>query len=139
LRNRSLSGALAPAAELGVLDVMSGTASVREAVWIEPTTQLAFLPVGNSSRPIYASEILGSESLDRLFQTLRDAYEYVIVDLSAVAPFSDVRAAVCALDSFIVVIEASRTNIDVAKRGLDVIRHENIVGIVLNKAKYNGV
>ncbi|WLA67669.1 Wzz/FepE/Etk N-terminal domain-containing protein [Bradyrhizobium diazoefficiens] len=139
LRNRSLSGALAPAAELGVLDVMSGTASVREAMWIEPTTQLAFLPVGNSSRPIYASEILGSESLDRMFQALRDAYEYVIVDLPAVAPFSDVRAAACALDSFIVVIEASRTNIDVAKRGLDVIRHENIVGVVLNKAKYNGL
>lgn len=139
LRNRSLSDALAPAAELGVLDVMSGAASVREATWIEPTTQLAFLPVGNSSRPNYASEILASESLDRLFQTLRDAYEYVIVDLPAVAPFADVRAAVCALESFIFVIEASRTNIDVVKRGLDVIRHENVVGIVLNKAKYNGV
>ena len=139
LRNRSLSIALAPAAEFGVLDVMSGAASVREATWIEPTTQLAFLPVGNNSRPIYASEVLALESLDRLFQTLREAYEYVIVDLPAVAPFADVRAALRALDSFIFVIEASRTNIDVVKRGLDVVRHENVVGIVLNKAKYDGV
>jgi len=112
---------------------------VCEATWIEPTTQLAFLPVGNNSRPIYASEVLALESLDRLFQTLREAYEYVIVDLPAVEPFADVRAAMRALDSFIFVIEASRTNIDVVKRGLDVVRHENVVGIVLNKAKYDGV
>jgi capsular exopolysaccharide synthesis family protein len=141
LRNRSLSAALAPAAEFGVLDVMSGAASVCEITWTESTTQLAFLPAGNNSRPIYASEVLASETLDKLFQTLREAYEYVIVDLSAVAPFADVRAAACALDSFIFVIEASRTNIDVIKRGLDVIResHENMVGIVLNKAKCDEV
>jgi capsular exopolysaccharide synthesis family protein len=139
LRNRSLSAALAPAAEFGVLDVMSGAASVRDTTWIDSTTQLAFLPVGNNSRPIRASAVLASEILDKLFATLRQTYEYVIVDLPAVAPFADVQAAVCALDSFIFVIEASRTNIDVVKRGLDVIRHENVVGIVLNKAKCDGV
>ena len=141
LRNRSLSAALAPAAAFGILDVMTGAASVSETTWTDSISQLAFLPVGNNSRPIYASDVLTSETLDKLFQTLREAYEYVIVDLSAVAPFADVRAAACALDSFIFVIEASRTNIDVIKRGLDVIRetHENMVGIVLNKAKCDEV
>ena len=62
LRNRSLSNALAPAAEFGVLDVLSGAVSVCEVTWIEPITQLAFLPVGNNSRPIYASEVLASET-----------------------------------------------------------------------------
>jgi len=141
LRNRSLSDALAPAAEFGVLDVMSGAVSVREITWTDSITQLAFLPVGNNSRPIYASEVLASETLDKLFHTLREAYDYVIVDLSAVAPFPDVRAAAYTLDSFIFVIEAGRANINVIKRGLDVIResHENIVGIVLNKAKFDEV
>ena len=139
LRNRSLSAAMAPAAELGVLDVVSGAASVRDTTWIDSTTQLAFLPVGNNSRPMYAGEVLASEIPDQLFKTLREAYDYIIVDLPAVALFADVRAAVCALDSFIFVIEASRTNVDVVKRGLDVVRHENVVGIVLNKAKYDGV
>ncbi|MEH2627782.1 capsular exopolysaccharide synthesis family protein [Bradyrhizobium sp. AZCC 1719] len=139
LRNQSLSAALAPSAELGVLDVMSGAASVRETAWIESTTQLAFLPVGNKSRPIYASEVLASELLDKLICALRQDYEYVIVDLPAVEPFADARAAVNVLDSFIFVIEASRTNADVVKRGLDVIRHENVAGIVLNRAKCDGV
>jgi capsular exopolysaccharide synthesis family protein len=139
LRNRSLSAALAPSAELGVLEVISGTASVRETTWIESITQLAFLPVGNKSRPSYAGEVLASEIPDQLFENLREAYDYIIVDLPAVAPFADAQAAVCALDSFIFVIEASRTNIDVVKRGIDVVRHENVIGIVLNKAKGDGV
>jgi Mrp family chromosome partitioning ATPase len=100
---------------------------------------LAFLPVGNKSRPSYAGEVLASEIPDQLFENLREAYDYIIVDLPAVAPFADAQAAVCALDSFIFVIEASRTNIDVVKRGIDVVRHENVIGIVLNKAKGDGV
>lgn len=139
LRTRSLSAALAPTAERGVLDVLSGAASVREIAWIEPATQLVFLPIGNSSRPICGSEIVASERLDGLFRSLREAYEYVIVDLTAVTPFAEVQAAVCALDSLIFVIEAGRTNIDLVKRGLDIVRHENVVGIVLNKAKHDGV
>lgn len=135
---RSLSAELAPGAEFDFLDVMAGRASLRETTWIEPTTQLALLPLGNN-REIYPSEVLSTDSFDRLLQSLRESYEYVIVDLSAVAPSADVQATVCALDSLIFVIEASRTKIDVAKRGLDVIRHENVVGVVLNKARSDGV
>jgi succinoglycan biosynthesis transport protein ExoP len=124
---------LAPGAEFGLLDVMAGRASLRETMWIEPTTQLALLPSGNN-RQIRPEAVLSMGSLDKLLQSLRESYDYVIVDLSAVALSADARAAVCALDSLIFVIEASRTKIDVAKRGLDVIRHENVVGVVLNKA-----
>ena len=136
LRNRSLSAALAPAAEFGVLDVMSGAVSVSEITWTDATTQLAFLPVVNNSRPIYASDVLASETLDKLFQTLREAYEYVIVDLPAVAPFADVRAAAHLLDSFILVVEWGRTNISVVERALEVCSdiHENMLGVTLNKA-----
>lgn len=139
LRSRSLSAALAPAAERGVLDVLSGAASVRDTAWIEPATQLAFLPVGKSYRPICENEVVASERLDGLIRGLREAYEYVIVDLPAVTPFADVEAALCALDSLVFVIEAGRTNIDLVKRGLDVVGHENVVGIVLNKAEPDGV
>jgi capsular exopolysaccharide synthesis family protein len=141
LRNRSLSAELAPAAELGGLDVMSGAVSVREITWTDSITQLAFLPVGSNSRLIYASEVLAAKTLDKLFQTLRESYEYVIVDLPAVTPFADVRNAAYALDSFIFVIEASHTNINAIRRGLDVVPeiNENMIGIVLNKGTCDDV
>src|SRR6266852_4306067 len=42
LRNRSLSAALAPAAAFGILDVMTGAASVSETTWTDSISQLAF-------------------------------------------------------------------------------------------------
>lgn len=139
LRNGSLTAALAPTAERGVVDVLSGVASAREIAWIEPATQLAFWPIGNSSRVICERELVASARLEGLFRSLREAYEYVIVDLPAVTPSADVQAAVCALDSLIFVIEEGRTNIDLVKRSLDVVRPENVVGIVLNKARHYDV
>jgi succinoglycan biosynthesis transport protein ExoP len=98
-------------------------------------SRLAFLPVGNS-RPIYATNVLTSETFDKTFQSLREAYEYVIVDLPALAPFADVRAASHLLDSFILVVEWGRTDIGVVESALEVYSdlHELMLGVVLNKA-----
>jgi capsular exopolysaccharide synthesis family protein len=137
LRNRSLSAALAPTAAFGILDVMTGAASVSETTWTDSISELAFLPVGNNARSIYASAVLASEKLQKPFQTLREAYEYVIVDLPAVVPFADVRAAAHLLDSFILVVESGRTNIGVIERALKVCSDmdEIMLGVTLNKAE----
>ena len=139
LRNRSLSAGLAPAAASGILDVMTGTVSLPAITWTDPLSRLSFLPAGNSSRPICASDALRSETLDELFKALRNTYEYIIVDLPAVAPFADVRAAAHLLDSFILVAECGRTNIGVVERALKVYSgiNELVLGVALNKADTN--
>ncbi|WFU38832.1 Wzz/FepE/Etk N-terminal domain-containing protein [Bradyrhizobium sp. CB82] len=139
LRNRSLSTALAPTATFGILDVMAGAASVSETTWTDAASQLVFLPVGNDSRTPYASDILGSEKLDRLLQSLRETYEYVIVDLPPLAPFADVRAAAHLLDSFILVVEWGRTKVSVVARALEACNSMDdlMLGITLNKADLN--
>jgi capsular exopolysaccharide synthesis family protein len=139
LRNRSLSAGLAPAAASGILDVMTGAVSLPAITWTDPLSRLSFLPSGNSSRPIYASDALRSETLDELFKALRKSYEYIIVDLPAVAPFADVRAAAHLLDSFILVAECGRTNIGVVERALKVCSgiNELMLGVALNKADTN--
>ena len=136
LRNRSLSAALAPTAVYGILDIMTGAVSLSETTWTDSISELAFLPVGNNSRSIYASAVLTSEKLQKLFQTLREAYTYVIVDLPAVVPFADVRAAARLLDSFILVVESGRTNSGVIERALEACSDmdEIMLGVTLNKA-----
>ena len=137
LRNRSLSTTLAPTAAFGMLDVVAGTASVSAAAWTDSLTQLTFLPVGNSTRPAYASNILAPEAFDRLFHNLREAYEYVIVDLPAVATSADIRAAAPLLDSLILVVEWGRTKISVIENALKVCSDmdEIVLGVALNKAR----
>lgn len=136
LRNPSLSATLAPGSASGMLDVMTGAASLSATMWTEPRSQLAFLPAGDGSRPIYASDVLASQRIVKLFQALRESYEYVIVDLPAVGPFADVRASAHLVDSFILVAEAGNTNIAVLERTIKVCSnmHELMLGVTLNKA-----
>jgi succinoglycan biosynthesis transport protein ExoP len=110
-------------------------------MWIDPATHLHFIPATNSSRLTYTSEVLASQEMAGLFKTLREAYDYVVVDLSPIAPFVDVRAAVHLMDSFILVIEWGRTNIDAVKKSLDVAGdvYGSLIGVTLNKANVNAL
>jgi len=136
LRNPSLTHLLAPTAGLGLIEVISGKASLQDVIWTDPSTNLAFLPVFAKSRIAHSSEILGSAATKKLFDNLRESYDYVIVDLSPLAPVVDVRATAGLVDSYVFVIEWGRTKFDVVEHALRNARgvFDNLLGIVLNKA-----
>jgi succinoglycan biosynthesis transport protein ExoP len=138
LHNPSLSRKLAGNAKAGLLEAVSGR-PVGEVLWIERTTGLALLPAVLPSRLPHSSEILASQAMKATFEMLREAYDYVIVDLSPLAPIVDVRAMTHLVDSFVFVVEWGRTKIDVAEHALDNARvvFENLLGVVLNKAEMN--
>ena len=141
LRNPSLSRKLAPDAKSGLLEVIAGHASIRDVLRFERATGLAFLPAVVRSRLANSSEILGSDAIQEVFDKLREAYDYVIVDLSPLAPVVDVRAMTHLVDSFVFVVEWGRTKIDVAEHALAGARgvYENLLGIVLNKADMDAI
>jgi polysaccharide biosynthesis transport protein len=135
LRNPSLSGKLAPSAQIGLLEVISGKARLDDAILHEPTTGLAFLPAVVRTRLAHSSEILSSDAMRKLFEALREVYDYVIVDLSPLAPVVDVRTMTHLVDSFVFVVEWGRTKINVAEQALGAARgvYDNLLGVVLNK------
>jgi len=141
LRNPSLTRALARNAKLGILDLISGKASMDEVAWTVPESKLAFVPAVTQSRLAHSSEILASDAMRKFFENLRASYEYVIVDLSPLAPVVDVRAMTHLVDSFLFVVEWGRTKMDVVEHALDAARgvHENLLGVVLNKADMNTI
>jgi polysaccharide biosynthesis transport protein len=138
LRKPSLSQELVPKAAPGLIDVINNTASLDNVVWFDPSTQLSFLPAGVRSRLIHTSEILASDAMKRFFVRLRESYDYVIVDLSPVAPVVDVRSATHLLDSYVFVIEWGKTRIDVAEHCLNSTRgaYDNLLGVILNKVNF---
>jgi succinoglycan biosynthesis transport protein ExoP len=139
LRNPELSRELTPNASLGLLEVLSGKALLEDVIWTDPDTKMQFLPSVAESRVVHSSEILASAATKRLFDQLRDTYDYVIVDLSPLAPVVDVRATSNLVDSYIFVIEWGRTKIDVVEHALNAARgvYDNLLGVVLNKADVN--
>ncbi|MCI4677063.1 polysaccharide biosynthesis tyrosine autokinase [Rhodoblastus acidophilus] len=136
LRNPSLSASLAPGATTGLLEVLRGVRPLEEAIWRDRATDLAFLPVAwRRDPPFHTSEILASEATHKLFDRLRAAYDYVIVDLPPLSPLVDARAAASFTDCFVLVIEWGRTKVDVVQHALHNAPnvYENLVGAVLNK------
>jgi succinoglycan biosynthesis transport protein ExoP len=139
LRNPSLSRMLAPDAQAGLLEVIAGKAPLEDVLWTEPRTGLQLLPAVMTARLSHTSEILASDATRKLFGKLRNAFDYVIVDLSPLAPVVDVRVMTPLIDSFVFVVEWGRTKVDVAEHALANARgvHENLLGVVLNKVDMN--
>ena len=110
LRNPALSRRLAPKAKLGLLEVLAKQTAIEDALCADPDTRLAFLPAVVNERLAHTSQLLASEEIKLLFDRLRQSYEYIVVDLSPLAPVVDVRAMTHLVDSFVFVVEWGRTN-----------------------------
>jgi polysaccharide biosynthesis transport protein len=139
LRNPSLSRKFAREAEAGLLEVVRNKTTIEDVLWIDTATGFDFLPAVLPLRLAHSSEILASEETRYLFEKLREIYDYIIVDLSPLAPVVDVRVVTHLVDSFVFVVEWGRTKIDVAEHALATARgvYDNLLGVVLNKADMN--
>lgn len=135
LRNPSLSRALAPRARRGLIDVLSNKVEFEKAIWKDPATNLLFLPAVLKHQFAHSNEILSSVPMKKLFEKLRESYDYIVVDLPPLAPIVDTRAASPLIDSFVFVIEWGRTKIDVVEHALGHAEevYDNLLGVVLNK------
>jgi polysaccharide biosynthesis transport protein len=135
LRNPSLTASLAPVAERGLVDVIAGKAALNDVIWTDPTTGMIFLPTVMKSRVAQTNEIIASDATKKLFSTLRLMYDYVIVDLSPLAPVVDVRATGNLVDTYVFIVEWGRTHTSVVRRTLEGAPtvSDNLLGVVLNK------
>ncbi|WP_244547046.1 AAA family ATPase [Bradyrhizobium sp. Gha] len=136
LRNPSLTRRLAPHATIGLLELARGSNTLSDVVWTEPVTKLDFLPSVVDSKVAHTNEILSSPSMGMLFERLKSVYDYIIVDLSPIAPVVDVRTTAGLIDSYLYVVEWGRTRVDAVAHALTDAKnvHEKLVGVILNKA-----
>jgi succinoglycan biosynthesis transport protein ExoP len=136
LRNPTLSRKLVSKSDIGLLEVISGKVGLREAIYTDPMSGLAFLPAVIESRLAHSSEILASEAFRQLIDGLRKTYDYIIIDFPPLAPVVDVRATTNLVDSYVFVIEWGRTRLNMVQRQLASAPEifDRLLGIVLNKA-----
>lgn len=137
LRNPSLSRSLALKATHGLIEVLAGDKSLDDATWSDGPEGMAFLPASSKSPVLHTSEILASEPTARLFDNLRERYDYVIVDLPPLAPLIDVRATPHLIDGYFLVVAWGRTKIDVVQHALKAASgvREKLHGTILNKVE----
>jgi len=139
LRNPSLSRRFAPNADHGILEVIAGRTTLKDALWTDQSTNLKFLPAVTNNPRICSSDILFADSTRKLFENLQSRYDYVLADLTPLMPIVDTRATTAFVDCYVCVIEWGRTTSDAVKHAFRDAHNinENMLGVVLNKADIN--
>lgn len=136
LRNPSLSRALVPAAQIGLIDILAQGARLEDAIVTDPETKLSILPTGTTSKLPHTNEILASKTMHDLIALLRSKFDYVLLDMPPMAPVVDVRVTSSFVDSYFFVIEWGKTKTDVVQHNLGSASEikDKLVGVILNKA-----
>jgi succinoglycan biosynthesis transport protein ExoP len=141
VRNPKLSRELAPNAKVGLLNVVAGEKLIEQAILTDASTGLSLLPTGSWKHGTHCNELLNCEAARKLFDHLREKYEYIVVDLSPIAPIVDVRSTARFIDSYILVVEWGRTTINLAEHALKRATGINakLLGVVLNKTPFGSL
>jgi capsular exopolysaccharide synthesis family protein len=115
----------------GLSDVLTGAATLEEALVYVPECRLTLLPAG--STPDYPSELLGSSAMRRVLDTLRTQFDRVVLDSPAVMRLADVGALAPMLDGAAIVVRAGVTQRPALDQALEVFDEHRRLGIVLNE------
>ena len=134
-RKPELSKLLAPGADLGVSEVVGGVASLGEALWKDDLSELVFLPAGARAGLVHPNEILASDAAPKLFENLRQLYNWVVVDLPSIGPVPDVQSTIRFVNSYLLVVEWGRTDPSTVEHALDRAKgvDDCLLGALLNK------
>jgi Mrp family chromosome partitioning ATPase/capsular polysaccharide biosynthesis protein len=108
-RDARLSRWLGAAAEHGIVDAALQGKLLAECVLYDSKTNLSLLPmVTGADRVVEPSALLSSPRAAAFFETLRDQYQDIIVDLAPLAKAADARAATSFVDGYVVTVPWGR-------------------------------
>jgi capsular exopolysaccharide synthesis family protein len=135
LRSARLHTCLGISREPGLSDVLTGAASLDEALVSLSEYRLIALPAGKAhDRP---AELLGSEPMRRLMEGLARRFDRVLVDTTA-AHFADAGVLEAIADGVLLVVRAGRTSRPAIARALGLVPRTKLLGLVLNDARTSG-
>jgi succinoglycan biosynthesis transport protein ExoP len=136
LRNPALTNSwLRGEKKLGLVDVLGKRAAIEDVILTDEDTQLRFIPSGLSGGHKHAGDLMASDELRAITESLKNEYDLVIVDLPPMSPVIDVAISQSFIDGYILVIEWGKTkvsSVDFILRKMPRV-YENIFTAVLNK------
>jgi succinoglycan biosynthesis transport protein ExoP len=135
-RNRDLTQKLTPQAKAGLVYALGDVDALDGLIWRDPSTNLDFLPMDPQSSPDRPIGVVSASRMQTLLAAVQDRYDYIMIDLPALTPVSDVKAIANLIDHFVFVVEWGRTSQGAVLNALEAapLVYEKLLGAVLNKA-----
>jgi protein-tyrosine kinase len=131
LRAPRLHTALGAPGTPGLSDYLRGQADEYSIIQYNASNNLCFIPCGTkTSNP---SELLLSDRMKALLDTITPAFDWVIIDSPPALPVHDSSSLADICDGVLFVVRAGQTSHEDAKKASMEFRHKNILGTVLNQ------
>ncbi len=130
LRKPTVAASLGLRVDAGLAEVLEGTASLEDAILRVEGSQLDVLPVRGI--PQNPSELLASENMRKLLETLASRYDRVILDLPPTLGIPDAKTVSELCDGVIFVVRADVTPEPEISSALDIIDRRRVLGLVMN-------
>ena len=131
LRRPGVASMLGLRANKGLTDIVAGRASLDDCLWRFGADELYVLPAGTP--PDDLSATLYDPRMGDLMATLKQRFDFVIVDTPPVLPLADVPTLSRDLDGAIMVVRANHTPKELVNAALDALYGVTVHGLVLNE------
>ncbi|MGH7314548.1 MAG: CpsD/CapB family tyrosine-protein kinase [Candidatus Rokuibacteriota bacterium] len=111
--------------------------TVDEVLQRPPSVGFAVAVAGPATSMPY--EVLKSSRLRALFATLRERFDFIVVDTPPVLPFPDVGLLRDLVDGFVMVVRANRTPREMVQDSLNALGTDRVLGAIFNDDERTGV
>lgn len=134
LRRPKLSRLLELSAKVGLSNVLIKPEMLEQAIQTTKVANLDVLPTGDV--PPNPSELLGSSRMHKLLESMRERYDYIILDTSPVNIVTDACVLVPESSGVLFVVRANRSERDAVAHAVDQLEYSKakMLGFVLNGA-----
>ncbi len=132
LRKSTLHQLLGAPETPGLTEYLAGEADEVSIIQKAPSSNLCFVPAG---KPVSnTGELIANGRLAKLIEKVAPLFDWIIMDSPPAMPISDASIIAEASDGVVLVVKASSTPFDVAKKACAEFRRKPVFGVVLNHA-----
>jgi polysaccharide biosynthesis transport protein len=133
LRRPSVHKTLGMGPRSGLSNVLTGNATLEQAVTVSPILpNLFILPAG--SPPPNPAELLASSNMRDVLKELREQFDHVVIDTPPTLSVTDAVVLSPRMDAIILVIRSGQTTKQALRRARDILMQVNahVTGVLLN-------
>jgi polysaccharide biosynthesis transport protein len=137
LRMRSISEALRRKNQLGLSELLRGTATLADVIVEDPVRKIHLIPAGSMAPN--TADLLMSRGMKDLISILRRDFDCVLIDSPPLLPVVDALALATVADKILVVVEWGRTPRATISEAFRILGPEanRVAGVVLNKVDFH--
>ena len=133
LRMPSLTKYLGIESEIGLSDVLDGTAPLDDVIIELKPAGLYVMPGGHARGDV--AELISGSNFKEILRETREMFDYVIIDAPPLAIFTDAAVLINHADGAILVVKANQTKYKDIDRALNSLPRKRLLGTILNQSE----